>query len=205
MFTKSINELKHLFPNHVYKETQTTLEELLYSRLMKYIDIEPMKRSRKWRCIACDIVVWSHNMMHARYITEGSMDMPFFTVNKICRGKTFSRTLINIIVCFLSETKAVQNTNHVIYRKIYRKISTDTRSPDIFIFDGVLEWNRNSIWANQKAPPSPSASSTLKHSAFDGPKKQSPNALCSLPKKWTSSLIRPFRSSYDSSELWLPP
>lgn len=124
MHTESINKRKHLFFKHVYKERQITLEEALYSRLVKYIHIKLMERARKRRCEACYTILLSQNMMHGPYRIEGSNAIPFFNLDKICSENTSNKAAINFVVYCSSITELVQNRIHAFNNGRYFNVSS---------------------------------------------------------------------------------
>lgn len=139
-----------------------------------------MQRQRKWACKGCYTLVWSENMMHGSFRTEGKNATQFSNCNGICRENNFTKTLIHLFFYCTSQTTAARSTIDAVIWGLISKYHAGASSRDIFIFDSVLRLNKSNTWTKQKAPPSRSTSATLQRFAYHGPEKPSEKTLCVL-------------------------
>lgn len=127
-------KLKHAFSRKFQWERLNKLKEVLYSRLMKCVDIKPMEEHWRWKYIAFYTIVSSHNMIHRPYRLVENTAIPFFPLHKISGEYTFSKIVIDLVVCCQSQVKVVQIMIHAINSGAASKCWTDANSLSIFSF-----------------------------------------------------------------------
>lgn len=150
---------------------------------MKSVRIKTMERSQNWICEASYRIVWCHHMTHGPFRPEGNKAVPICSLDKMCSGKTFTKAVIDLVICCHSLTKESRNAIYCIISRRYLKLSSRRGFSKPLHFESCVLGKQKQCLGQLEKPPWPFNSSTLRCSAFDGPGEPFANTLCKLPEK----------------------